>query len=125
MASSGILAAQTTPLVEERSALAVACPDSATTTVIADMPCIHAETVDVIISSDQNVTAVLLNKAAYGQITLTSSLGAVTGGTPKGFVYGQAGGGALLNPVGVSCTLQITNASGNDAVVSAWLCARS
>lgn len=125
MAASGITASQTTPLVEEASVIEATCPDGATTTIIANLPCIHAESVDVVVASDENVTAVLLNSVAYGKTVLTSSLGAVTGGTPKGFVYGQAGNGALRNPVGQSCSLQITNSSGNDATVTAWICARS
>lgn len=123
--TSGATASRITPQVEEASAIEVVCPTGQTTVIITDMPSIHAETVDVVVTSDEDISAQLVNKAAYGKLALTSTLGTVTGGNTNGYVYGQAGTGPLRNPVGVSCSLQIVNSSGSDATVTAWLCARS
>ena len=84
-------------------------------TISLRIPCAHATRVDVLIKSDQTVTAVRRYYGASGSVEVDDAGETVTGGTPK-----------RLDPIddlsiGQEVELLITNASGSTATVSAWM----
>lgn len=127
MAASGLLASQVTPYIEEASVFSIIVLDTATDVIVANLPTIHATTIDVIVSSTGAPVGVnLIQKGAAGTISIATNLGNVAAGSTEGFTYGHSGPTGAQGPVGQVCSLQIDNSGGGaNATITAWICARS
>jgi hypothetical protein len=114
------------PHVEEGALIESTVASTITSTVILDLPTIHATRIDVIVESIINDAVVtLLCFGAAKKANTTTVLGTVTAGNTTGFTYGDTAG----EFVGQVCQLDITNnngqATGASLICTVWVGARS
>ena len=93
-----------------------AAPDAATTAVASELSTGSAQSVHVLVSSDQNVDVALRLYAPGRQVYVDTTLGSVLASTPAGFKY--------TGVLGVVADVLIVNASGFAATVTAHATAR-
>ena len=123
--SIGLTAQTFIPYVEEAmTPINDAVPGPATTTMIVDVPCIHARRIDVVINSAAALGAVdLVFSCASGALTYVVNLGAVGAGVTVPLTY-TATAGVATEAVGDFYAVRVTNA-GAATTATIWTAARS
>ena len=123
--SIGLTAQTVIPYVEEAQVQVLAVP-GALTTLISNVPCIHAQRIDVVVQDNAGVALTALNLVflgASGQVTWTVALAPLPGAGLVGtYTYTPTAGAAGTEAIGDSYS--ITANSGGATTATCWTAAR-